>query len=204
MISLIEKIFLMKTADAFTQDGKFIGAAMCRAMKTLWKSVIDQECLIAKIEQWKAEDPSAKLYFRPKCDSNIEEEEQSCENGDVEDGEEEIQLKGIFFGTKLLQVLLARNFHQWINLMSRKNFDTIFWALQITYMLNVTVCCEARSFNSNLARFRGLVSWGLQNRSSEPEKRHVMILSQGSYRLDPETGAMFKISHNKKARIRVM
>ena len=131
MISLIEKIFLMKTADAFTQDGKFIRAAMCRAMKTLWKSVIDQECLIPKIEQWKAENPSAKLYFRPKCDSNIEEEEQSCENGDVEDGEEEIQLKGIFFGTKLLQVLLARNFHQWINLMSRKNCDTIFGALQI-------------------------------------------------------------------------
>ena len=114
----------------FYARSKIIRAAMCRAMKTLRKSMIDQECLIAKIEQWKAEDPSAKLYFRPKCDSNIEEKEQSCENSDVEDGEEEIQLKGIFFGTKLLQVLLARNFHQWINFMSRKKFDTIFGALQ--------------------------------------------------------------------------
>lgn len=52
--------------------------------------------LIAKIEQWKALDPSAKLYFRPKCDSNVEEEEESYENSDVEDDEEEIQLKGIF------------------------------------------------------------------------------------------------------------
>ena len=79
-------------------------------MKTLRKSKIDQECLIAKIEQWKGEDPSVKLYFRPKCDSNVEEKEESYENSDVKDDEEEIQLKGIFFSTKLLQVLLSRNF----------------------------------------------------------------------------------------------
>ena len=80
----------------FYARSKIIRAAMCRAMKTLRKSMIDQECLIAKIEQWKAGDPSPKIYFRPKCDSNVEEEEESCENSDVEDDEEEIQLKGIF------------------------------------------------------------------------------------------------------------
>ena len=36
-------------------------------MKTLRKSMIDQECLIDKIEQWKTEDPSAKFHFYPKC-----------------------------------------------------------------------------------------------------------------------------------------
>ena len=40
---------------------KIFRATMCRAMKTLRKSMIDQEGLIAKIEQWKALDPSAKL-----------------------------------------------------------------------------------------------------------------------------------------------
>ena len=75
---------------------KIFRAAMCRAMKTLRKSMIDQEGLIAKIEQWKALEPSAKLYFRPKCDSKVEEEEESYENSDAEDDEEEIQLKGIF------------------------------------------------------------------------------------------------------------
>ena len=105
---------------SFYPRSRIIRAAMCRAMKTLGKSMIDQECLIAKIEQWKAEDPSAKLYFRPKCDSNVEEEEESCENSDVEDDAEETQLKGIFFSAKLLQVLLARNFYQRINVMPSK------------------------------------------------------------------------------------
>ena len=52
--------------------------------------------------------------------SNVEEEEESCEKSDVEDDDEEIQLKGIFFSAKLLQVLLARNFYQWINVMPSK------------------------------------------------------------------------------------
>ena len=104
----------------FYPRSKIIRAAMCRAMKTLRKSMTDQECSVAKIEQWKAEDRSAKLYFLQKCDSNVEEEEESSENSDVEDDEEEIQLKSIFFSTKLLQVLLARNFYQWLNVMLSK------------------------------------------------------------------------------------
>ena len=93
---------------------------MCRAMKTLRKSMIDHECLIAKIEQWKADDPSVKLYIRPKCDSNVEEEEESYENSDIEDDEEEIQFKGIFFSAKLLQVVLAKKFYQRINAIPSK------------------------------------------------------------------------------------
>ena len=105
---------------SFYPRSKIIPTAMCRAMKTLRKSMIDQECLIAKIEQWKAEDPSAKLYFRPKCDSNVEDEGESFENSNIEDVKKEIQLKGIFFRTKLLQVLLARNFYHWSNVMPSK------------------------------------------------------------------------------------
>ena len=74
----------------FYPRSEIIHAAMCRAMKNLRKSMIDQECFIAKIEQWKGEDPSAKLHFHPKCDSYVEEEEQSYENSDAEDDEEGI------------------------------------------------------------------------------------------------------------------
>ena len=79
----------------FYPRSKIIRAAMCRAMKTLTKSMTDQERLIAKIEQWKAEDPSAKLSFHPKCDSSVEEEEECYENNDIEDDEEENKLKDI-------------------------------------------------------------------------------------------------------------
>ena len=104
----------------FYPRSKIIRAAMCRALKTLKKSLVDQECLIAKIEQWKAEDPSAKLYFCPKCDSNVEEEEEIYENSDAEDVEAEIELKGLFFSAKLLPVLLAKNFYPRINVIPNK------------------------------------------------------------------------------------
>ena len=120
MISSKEKIFLIKTTGTFTPDQKLYVQLCVELMKTLRKSMIDQECLISKIEQLNAEDPSAKLYFRPKCDSNVEKEEESCENSDVKDDEEEIQLKGIFFDAELLQVLLTRNFYQWINVVPSK------------------------------------------------------------------------------------
>ena len=90
----MEKIYLFKTTDAFTPDQKLFVlpcVGLWRLLENHWL-----KGLIAKIEQWKALDTSAKLYFRPKCDSNVEEEEESYENSDVEDDEEEIQLKGIF------------------------------------------------------------------------------------------------------------
>ena len=61
----------------FYPRSKIIRAAMCSVMNTLRKSVIDQERLIAKIKQLRAESPSAKFYFRSKCDSNAEEEKKS-------------------------------------------------------------------------------------------------------------------------------
>ena len=68
-------------------------------MKTLRKSMIDQECLIDKIEQWKTEDPSAKFHFYPKCVAEkepLEKDEISCEseNSGNENDDEKIRLKG--------------------------------------------------------------------------------------------------------------
>ena len=104
---------MIKTTRRFYSKSINIRAAMCRAMKTLRNSL-----LIAKSEQWKLEDPSTKLHFCLKCDSNFEKEEEGYENS--EEDEEEAQLKGMFFSAKLLQVLLGRKFYHWINVMPSK------------------------------------------------------------------------------------
>ena len=91
--------------------------------------------------------PKWKLYFHPKCDSSFEEEEESYENSDVENDEAEIQLKDIFFGTKLLQVLLLRNFYHWINAVPSQNSNIIFGALKLAHMQNVTVLLWGPWFN---------------------------------------------------------
>ena len=39
---------------------------MIEALRKLSHSKIHQECLINKIEQWKSESPSDRIYFQPK------------------------------------------------------------------------------------------------------------------------------------------
>ena len=58
------KIFQIKITGVFIHDQRSF-AHLC--IKKLRKSMIDHDYFIYKIEQWKAEDPSAKFYFCPKC-----------------------------------------------------------------------------------------------------------------------------------------
>ena len=62
-----------------------IHAYMVSARKKMQLSLIDQEALIEKVRIWKQEDPSIKIFFRPKSKEavnnddtkdNIEVEEQ--------------------------------------------------------------------------------------------------------------------------------
>ena len=39
---------------------------MIHARRKLCHSLIDQECLQNKTKQWKKENPTTKIYFRPK------------------------------------------------------------------------------------------------------------------------------------------
>ena len=39
---------------------------MIHARRKLCHSLIDQECLQNKVEQWKKENPTTNIYFRPK------------------------------------------------------------------------------------------------------------------------------------------
>ena len=83
----------------FYPRSRIIRSLMYCTMKTLRKSMIDQECLIDKTEQWKTEDPGAKFHFRPKCvaeNEPLEKDEISCENknSDNENDDEEMRIKG--------------------------------------------------------------------------------------------------------------
>ena len=83
----------------FYPRSRVFRSLMYRTMKTLRKSMIDQECLIDKIEQWKIEDPSVKLHFRPKFVEEkepLQKDEINCEseNSDNRNDDEEIRLKG--------------------------------------------------------------------------------------------------------------
>lgn len=54
----------IKITDVFIQDQmSFALSAMCRTIKLLRKSMIYQEYLMAKIEQWKTEDSSQTFIF---------------------------------------------------------------------------------------------------------------------------------------------
>ena len=48
----------------------------------LKKSLIDQEALKEKVDEWKRENPTTSIYFRPKCSSSTDdntEETSECE-----------------------------------------------------------------------------------------------------------------------------
>ena len=49
---------------------EIIRSHMVRARKKLQLSLIDQECLLQKKLVWEKEDPSVKIYFRPKSVDN--------------------------------------------------------------------------------------------------------------------------------------
>lgn len=55
----------------FYPRSNVIRSAMCCTIKSLRKSMIDQECLMAKIEQWKTEDSSALLFSSKMCEKKI-------------------------------------------------------------------------------------------------------------------------------------
>ena len=52
----------------FYPRSNVIRSTMCCTMKSLRKSMIDQECLMVKIEQWKTEDSSALLFSSKMCE----------------------------------------------------------------------------------------------------------------------------------------
>ena len=58
--------------------------------------MIDQECLVEKIDQWRREDPSTKIYFRTKeKPGNVDKDEYDDGNSDLneEDLDENDEVK---------------------------------------------------------------------------------------------------------------
>ena len=81
----------------FYPRSNVIHSVMCRTMKLLRKSVIDQECLMTKIVQWNTEDSSKNFYLHSKyVDEKLlfEKEEINFKFSENKDYEMDIRLKG--------------------------------------------------------------------------------------------------------------
>ena len=62
---------------------KTIRNHIVKATRKLRRSLIDQECLVGKIQQWQLEDPFAKIYFRPKGKPNAARERNDLNPDDL-------------------------------------------------------------------------------------------------------------------------
>ena len=56
----------LKTDKRFFPRLKTVRSHMVEALRKLRHSKIDHECLANKIEQWKSENPSDRIYFQPE------------------------------------------------------------------------------------------------------------------------------------------
>lgn len=72
-----------KTNKRYFPRPKTIRNHMVKATRKLRRSLIDQECLVDKIDQWRQEDPATKIYFRPKeKPGNVDKDEHNEGNSD--------------------------------------------------------------------------------------------------------------------------
>ena len=94
---------------------KTIRNHMVRARRKLRRSLIDQECLIDKIRQWKQKEKNSRFYFRPKAKTDDDESEpSSCWEDESDPFEDEVKITVgsnsllFVYQTKWQQRLLAR------------------------------------------------------------------------------------------------
>ena len=80
-----------KSNQRFWPNMKAIRSNIKRQLKKQQRSMIDQECLLHKIEDWKREDPSVKIFYRQKNNESEREdtEEEEMKEDDDEEEEEE-------------------------------------------------------------------------------------------------------------------
>ena len=67
-----------------------IRAHMLSARRKMQLSLIDQEALIKKSQIWKQEDPSIKIFFRPKSTEAVDNDDTK---GNIEVEEQEMKFK---------------------------------------------------------------------------------------------------------------
>ena len=64
----------VKSNKRYFPRPKTIRNHIVRATRKLRRSLIDQECLVDKIEQWKQDQKETNIYFRPKKKAESNEE----------------------------------------------------------------------------------------------------------------------------------
>nr|XP_047135236.1 uncharacterized protein LOC124812497 [Hydra vulgaris] len=61
---------ILKTNKRFYPRDETIANHIEKARKNFQRSLIDQECLLGKIDEWKVYFPEACIYFRPKVEKS--------------------------------------------------------------------------------------------------------------------------------------
>ena len=70
---------------------KTIRNHMVHSKRKLLYSMIDQECLAKKVDEWRREDPSRNIYFRPKASSSGDPAPAEDDNSDISSDEEDLE-----------------------------------------------------------------------------------------------------------------
>ena len=155
-----------KTNKRYFPRPKTIRNHMVKAVRNLRRSLIDQECLNDKIGEWKREDNSTNIFYRPKKkqtqrpepDKEDIENEQDCD----EDGSSESDLVKItenpedsflfVFQSKLQQRLLSGYGHELAFLdatyrTTRYAIPLFFLVVKtnVDYQIAATFICENES-----------------------------------------------------------
>lgn len=78
-----------KSNQRFWPSSKSIRSNIKRQLRKQQRSMIDQECLLQKIQEWKNEDPSVRIHYRPKKNSEDGSEDQDDEEDEEEDEDDE-------------------------------------------------------------------------------------------------------------------
>ena len=69
----------VKSNKRYFPRPKTIRNHIVRATRKLRRSLIDQECLVDKIEQWKQDQKETNIYFRPKKKLKVTKKCMNCQ-----------------------------------------------------------------------------------------------------------------------------
>eukprot|EP00794_Sanderia_malayensis_P002332 gene2332-2685_t len=156
---------------------KSIRNHMVHSKKKLRHSMIDQDCLNAKIEEWRTTDPTLKIFVRPKAATVHGDDKEEDRNGydDGEEVEDEEEIRVTDYNSETLLFVYKSTWQQ--RLLSRYGNDLVlldatyqttryviplfFMVVKtnIDYQIAATFVCESESTESIEEALNILKQW---------------------------------------------
>ena len=141
-------------------------------------SMIDQECLAAKVELWRQEIPSVKIFFRPKANTGETDQSRDDSDSDQYDSDDSSDVK--VFGHKkdsLLFVYQTEWQHRLLNRYGNElalldaTYRTTRYALplfflvvktNVDYQIVAAFVCESESTDSIIEALEVIKKWNAE------------------------------------------